>query len=296
MAPTSDIAVFVRTIDLGSFAAVAEERGLTSSGVSRIVSRLEARLGAKLIHRTTRRLVLTQEGETFLSHARGILSAMEAAEADVASVNGRPRGLVRVNSGTAFARHKLLSLLPEFTTAYPDITIDLSVNDRRIDPVAEQTDVTIRIGPLADSDLIRVGLGEVRRIIAASPRYLARHGRPERPSDLLAHNCLQLTGLTRLKDWPLFEDGKRILLPVTGSLRSDSAEALLDMALAGLGIIRVGDFLGAAALADGRLEPLLCDCHDDDPQPISALILPGRQSMPRVRCFIDFLKERLIRP
>ena len=292
MPPISDIAVFLRTMELGSFAAVSQELGLTSSGVSRIVSRLEDRLGAKLIHRTTRRLVLTPEGETYLPHARGILSAMETAAADVASVRGRPRGLIRVNTGTAFAKHKLLPLLPEFMSVYPDISLDLSVGDRRIDPFAEQADITIRVGPLADSELVRVGLGEVRRVIAASPDYLSRHGVPRCPEDLRSHNCLQLAGNARLTNWPLLEDGKRILLPVTGTLRSDSADALLEMALAGMGVIRVGDFLGEAALADGRLVPLLSDCHDDDPQPISALILPGRQSIPRVRCFIDFLKAR----
>ena len=295
MHPVSDIAVFVRTIELGSFAAVSQELGLTSSGVSRIVSRLEDRLGAKLLHRTTRRLVLTPEGEAYLPHARGILAAMETAEADVASVRGRPRGPIRVNSGTAFAKHKLVPLLPAFMAAYPDITLDLSVGDRRIDPFAEQADVTIRVGPLADSELIRIGLGEVRRVIAASPDYLARHGVPRCPEDLRHHNCLLLTGNTRLAKWPLFDGGRQVSLAVEGTLRSDSADALLEMALAGMGIIRVGDFLGEAALADGRLLPLLSDCHDDDPQPISALILPGRQSVPRVRCFIDFLKAQTAR-
>lgn len=131
----SDIACFVRTVDLGSFAAVGAEIGLTASGVSRIVTRLEDRLGVKLLHRTTRRLALTPEVETFLAHARGILSAVEAAEAAVASTHGRARGHIRLNSGTAFAKHKLARLLPDFFAQYPDITIDLSVSDQRIDPI-----------------------------------------------------------------------------------------------------------------------------------------------------------------
>src|SRR3954454_23839743 len=179
MHPVSDVAVFVRTVDLGSFAAVGAEIELTASGVSRIVTRLERRLGTKLLHRTTRRLVLTQEGETFLLHARGILAAVEAAEADVASVDGRLRGHMRINSGTAFARHRLARLLPQFMNQYPEITGDLSVSDQRIDPISGQIDVTIPGGPLADSSLIAVRLGEVGRIIAASPRYLERHGTPK---------------------------------------------------------------------------------------------------------------------
>ena len=134
-AGSSDIACFVRTVDLGSFAAVGAEIGLTASGVSRIVTRLEDRLGVKLLHRTTRRLALTPEVETFLAHARGILSAVEAAEAAVASTHGRARGHIRLNSGTAFAKHKLARLLPDFFAQYPDITIDLSVSDQRIDPI-----------------------------------------------------------------------------------------------------------------------------------------------------------------
>lgn len=289
----SDIGCFVRTVDLGSFAAVGIEIGLTPSGVSRIVTRLEDRLGVKLIHRTTRRLALTPEGETFLAHARGILSAVEVAQAAVASTHGRARGHVRLNSGTAFAKHRLARLLPDFIAQYPDITIDLSVSDQRIDPISERVDVTIRVGPLADSELIAVRLGEVRRVIAASPRYLAVHGTPSKPADLLQHNCLLLSGFSRLSQWPLFENGKRVLIAAKGNVTSDSAELLLDLALAGIGILRLGDFLGEAALAQGQLIPLLADCHDDDPQPITALLLPDRQSIPRVRALVDFLKARL---
>lgn len=288
--PIPDLSAFVRTIDLGSFAAVGAEAGLTASGVSRIVSRLERRLGVALLHRTTRRLVLTQEGETFLAHARSILAAVEAAEADVASVHGRPRGPIRVNSGTAFARRRLAPRLPQFMEQYPEIRIDLSVSDHRIDPFSEQVDVTIRVGPLIDSDLIAVRLGEIRRIIVGSPRYLERHGVPEQPADLMRHNCLQLSGTSRLAQWPMFEDGKPVAIPVNGTVRSDSAELLLDLALAGAGLIRLGDFLGEEALKEGRLVPLLSHCHDADPQPITALILPGRQAIPRVRAFIDFLR------
>jgi DNA-binding transcriptional LysR family regulator len=287
----SDLAVFVRTIDLGTFAAVGAESGLTASGVSRILTRLERRLGAKLLHRTTRRLVLTQEGETFLVHARGILAAVEAAEADVASTHGRPRGHIRINSGTAFARHRLARLLPQFMNQYPEITVDLSVSDHRIDPITDQIDVTIRVGPLADSSLIAVRFGEVGRIIAASPRYLERHGIPKQAADLARHNCLQLSGFSRLAQWPMFDAGKRVMIPVQGSIRSDSADFLLDLAVAGVGLVRLGDFLGEAALSDGKLVPLLTHCHDPDPQAITALILPGRQAIPRVRAFVDFLKS-----
>ena len=292
MHPMSDIALFVRTVDLATFAAVGAEAGLTASGVSRVVTRLERRLGAKLLHRTTRRMVLTQEGETFLTHARGILAAVEAAEADVASTFGRPRGHVRVNAGTAFARHRLAPLLPLFMQRYPDITVDLFVHDQRIDPITDQIDITVRVGPLSDGALIAVRLGEVKRIIAASPHYLERHGTPRQAADLMQHNCLLLSGFSRLAQWPMFEGGKRVMMAVKGSISSDSADVLLDLALVGAGLVRLGDFLGEAALSEGRLIPVLAQCHDPDPQPITVLILPGRQTIPRVRAFVDFLKSQ----
>ena len=293
MHPTSDIAYFVRTVDLGTFAAVGAEAGVTASAVSRIISRLEARLGAKLLHRTTRRLILTQEGETFLVHARGILSAVEVAESAVASTHGRPRGHIRLNTGSAFAKHRLANLLPAFIGQYPDITIDVSVTDRRIDPVADQIDVTVRVGPLSDSDLVAIRVGEVRYIIAASPDYLKEWGVPRNATDLVRHNCLLLSGFSRLSQWPMFEAGRSILVPVRGNITCDSHSVLLDLALSGVGIVRLADYLGEAALADGRLVPLLTSCHDDDPQPITALLLPGRQSIPKVRVLIDYLKSKL---
>jgi DNA-binding transcriptional LysR family regulator len=290
MQTIDDIAIFVRTVNLGTFAAVGSESGLSASAVARIVTRLEARLGTKLLARTTRRLTLTQEGEIYLRHAKAIMAAIEVAAAEVSTSRSRPRGLVRINTGTAFARHKLVGWLPAFQAQYPDITLDLTVSDQRGDPALGQTDITIRVGPLADSGLVLVPLGTVSRIIAASPDYLARHGTPQQPRDLLAHNCLLLSGFARLAQWPMVEGSKRVMLPVQGNITADSADVLLDMALRGIGIARFGDFLAESAIAGGRLVPLLADCHDTDPTPISALVLPGRQNIPRVRAVIDFLK------
>ncbi len=288
-----DLSIFVRSIERGSFAAVAGETGLSPSAVSKIISRLEDRLGVKLMHRTTRRLVLTQEGETYLDHARRILAAIEAAEAAVTAARGLPRGLIRINTGTAFAKHRLLPVLPAFTKAYPDIQFELTISDQRIDAVAAQVDVTVRVGPLDDSQLIARQIGTVKRIITASPAYLKRSGLPRCPADLAKHNCLVLSGFTRLAEWPLIEDGRRKLFRVSGSLKCDSADMLLDLAVAGYGIVRLGEFLGEEAIAQGRLVRLLEDVHEADPQPISALMLPGRAALPRVRAFIDFLVDRL---
>ncbi len=293
MSGSGDYAIFVRTVELGSFASAAVETGLSPSAVSKLILRMEDRLGVKLLHRTTRRLVLTQEGETYLAHCRLILAAIETAEADVTASRGQPRGLIRVNVGTAFAKHRLIPLLPEFSARFPEITLELSITDRRIDPIADQIDVTVRVGPLGDSPLLARRIGTVERIITASPVYLERHGKPTRPSDLLHHNCLVLTGFARLAEWPMIDDGARTLIAVKGTLTCDSADALLDLAVAGFGIVRLGDFLGEEALATGALVRLLDDCHEPDAQPINALILPGRQALPRVRAFIDFLAEAM---
>lgn len=290
MPPTDPIAIFVKTVDLGTFAAAGLACGLTASATARIVTRLEAHLGAKLLHRSTRRLVLTQDGESYLPHARAALAAMASGEAEMAASRGQLKGLIRVNTGSAFARHRLTRLLPAFHAQYPDVTLDLTVSDHRMDPEATQTDVTVRVGPLQDSGLILKPLGTVRRVIVASPGYLARCGVPRVPTDLLRHNCLLHSGQARLAQWPMVQDGRRVLLPVTGAMRSDSADLLHDLAVAGVGIVRLGDFLGEQALADGRLVPLLAAHHDDDPTPISALVLPGRQNVARVRAFLTLLE------
>ncbi|MGJ4952078.1 LysR family transcriptional regulator [Bradyrhizobium sp. HKCCYLS20291] len=214
----SDIAVFVRIIELGTFAATAAELRMTSSGVSRIITRLEGRMGARLLHRSTRRLLLTQEGERFLQHARPIVAALEQARSAVAHARGKPCGTVRINVGTAYAKHGLAPMLPKLLKQFPDVHIELSVDDRRINPIAEQIDITVRVGPLDDSSLLAVKIGEVRRTIAASPKYLRAHGRPRRPSDLLKHNCLLLAGFSRLAQWPMLDAGRKILVPVKGSV------------------------------------------------------------------------------
>ncbi|MGP1256302.1 MAG: LysR family transcriptional regulator [Kiloniellales bacterium] len=292
MKPGYEISVFLDVVERGSFAAVAETMGLTPPGVSKIVSRLEDHLGVKLLQRSTRRLALTPEGEIYAARAREIVGALTAAEAEVTAGRNRPRGTLRVNTGSAFAKLRLARWLPEFVARYPEITVDLSVTDRRVDLAAEGIDLAIRVGPLSDSSLVGRRLGEVRRVIAASPDYLVRQGTPRRPQDLLQHNCLLLSGFARLAKWPFLVKGRRVALPVGGSLTSDNAECLYELALGGAGIVRLGDFLGEEALADGRLLPLFETSHDPEPRPITILTPPALQRLPRIRAFMDFLQEK----
>ncbi|MDP3527654.1 MAG: LysR family transcriptional regulator [Hoeflea sp.] len=290
-AASDEIAIFVRVVERGGFAAAAEETGLTPSGISKAVTRLEDRLGVKLLQRTTRRLMLTAEGETLLVRGREILAAIEATEAEVMAARGKPRGTIRVNMGTAYAKHRMAPVLPEFRARYPEIDLVVSVADRRIDVIGEQVDVAIRTGPLTDSSLVARRLGEARRVIAASPAYLARHGAPEQASDLARHTCLAISGLARLSEWPLTVDGRVTSVPIKPAVTCDNADILAEMALAGLGIVRLASFVIEDALADGRLVALLTDSHVSEAVPITALMPPGRQHLPRVRAFVDFLVE-----
>ncbi len=297
MSRPDEMAAFVRILDKGGFAPAARDLGLTPSALSKLVARLEARLGVRLLTRTTRRLSPTPEGEGYAARARDILALIEAAEADAAAGRARPRGHLRVNTGTAFAKHRLVPALPDFFARYPEITLDLCVTDRRVDLVAELADVLLRVGPLDDSSLVARKLAEGQRVICAAPAYLARRGAPRRPEDLLDHDCLVLHGLARLTAWP-FRAGAAAgaagirTLAVRGRATTDSAEALRDMALAGLGVVRVTEFLVAGDLAAGRLVPLLGAEHVSEEVPVWAVMAPGRQRMPRVQAFVDFVAER----
>ncbi|WP_299284019.1 LysR family transcriptional regulator [uncultured Tateyamaria sp.] len=286
-----EIAAFVRVHETGSFAAAAQDDGRTASGLSRMVSRLEDALGVRLMHRSTRRLFLTSEGERFLDHAYSVLATLEAAQAELSEATGETSGTLRVNCGSAFAHHRLAPMLPAFLAAHPKVRVEIAVSDRRVDVLDERVDVAIRVGRLEDSDLHAVPLGTVRRVIAASPDYLMRRGTPQTPQDLKQHDCLLLAGFPHQTRWPMLEDGRPLIVSVSGPVVSDTAETLLRLAEAGAGIVRLGDFLGADALEARRLVPLLVNVHDDDPSPITALIPPGQTALPRVRAFIAFLKD-----
>lgn len=291
-ASSDDIALFLRVVELGSFAAVAEQTSLTPSGVSKTISRLEDRLGVRLLQRTTRKLTLTPEGETLMARGRPILLAMEAMEAEVTAARGKPRGLIRVNTGNAFAKHRLVPALPTFRERYPEVQIQLSIEDRRVDVIGQQLDVVIRTGPLSDSALVARKIGEARRLICASADYVRRFGAPRTPEDLADHRCLILSGHERLTEWPFQTDGRVSSVRVTGDLACDNANVLYDMVRAGLGITRLSSFLMAEELASGEVVSLMEDRHVSEPVSVTALTPPGRQTLPRVRALIDFLIEQ----
>lgn len=285
--------IFVSVVDRGSFALAARDFDLTPSAVSKIVTRLERHLGVQLLTRTTRRLALTSEGGTYLLRCREILAAIEAAESELTLSKERPRGRLCVSAGTAVGRHQIVQLLPEFLEQYPDITVDLRITDRRVDLVAENVDVAVRAGALTDSSLLARKVAVARRTICASPAYLAKYGTPKRPADLRTHNCITIAGFPHLRRWPFRAPDGIQRVEVSGNLTTDSADAMLDLAIAGHGVVRMVDIHLTDVIRQGLLVPLLSKQHVDEPTPIWAVSPPGRNQVPRVRVFLDFLANHL---
>jgi DNA-binding transcriptional LysR family regulator len=290
---SSEMNAFVRVVEKGSFAAAAQDLSLTPSAVSKIVTRIEQRLGVQLLARTTRRLALTAEGEAYFRRCQEILAAIEAAEAEVASSSTRLQGSIRINAGTAIGRYQIARMLPDFTARHPGITVELGVTDRLIDLIAENVDVAIRTGTLPDSSLVARKIGEARRVICAGPHYLERHGTPTSPGDLLRHNCLLISNVAHLARWPFHTPEGINNLAVRGDITSDSGDALLDLALRGHGIMRALELPAADYVRRGELVVLLADVHVSEAIPIWAVTPPGRNRVPRVRAFLDFLVEML---
>ena len=290
-AASAEMNAFVRVAERGSFVAAATDLGLTPSALSKLVTRIEDRLGVRLLTRSTRKLALTAEGELFVARSRDILASIEAAEAEVTAASERPRGHLRVSVGTAVAKQILGPALPVFLDRYPDITVELHVSDRQADLVAEQIDVAIRSGALGDSTLVARKLSEATRVITASPLYLEKQGAPRVPADLLQHNCLTLPG-PAWSQWPFHTHEGINRLAVSGSFTSDNADLLFDMAVSGLGIARLADFMVARAVREGALVRLLEDSHVPESFPIHALTVPGRHRAPRIRAFVEFVAEQ----
>jgi DNA-binding transcriptional LysR family regulator len=290
---SSEMAIFQRVAERGSFAGAAEDAGLSPSAVAKLISRLEARLGVRLINRTTRRLALTAEGEIYLEHVRDILAAIESAEADISSARLSPRGHLRVHTFPVIAVHHLVPVLQDFFGRYPKITFDFLVTNRTVDILGENVDISLRMGALSDSALVARKIVDLSRIVCASPGYLARHGRPLHPADLVQHSCLTLSRNPGSATWPFRVDGEMVQVQVKGPVSADSADMLLGLAMEGAGILRLSEHVVADAIHKGQLEPLLQDAQDPEKYPLWALLPPGRHQAPKVRAFLDFLIERL---
>lgn len=287
-----EMEVFAEVVAQGSFAAAGRRLGLTPSAVSKLVSRTEARLGTRLLVRTTRALRLTPEGELYHQRAAAILAEIDEAERLIADGGAvEPQGLLRVNATVPFGSRMVLPLVPEFLARYPKVRLDLTLTDSMIDVVGEGADIAIRTGRLADSGLKARKLHETPKVVAASPAYLGRFGRPLVPADLDRHNCIGFTVRRELAAWP-FRDGE--MLRVTGNCRVNNGESARQLALDGVGLIRVGYFHIAADLAAGTLVRVLAEHQaPEDVEEIHAVFAGHRHLASRIRAFLDFLTGRL---
>ena len=290
-----EMEVFMRAVGLGSFSAAGRQLGLSPSAVSKLITRIEDRLGTRLLVRSTRALQLTPEGEVYLERAGRILGEIEEAERVVTSGGSAvPRGPLRVSASVAFGASHIVPHMAEFLALYPGIELDLSLTDSVIDLYQERADVAIRSGKLRDSSLVARKILEIRRVVVASPAYLERHGTPQVPADLAAHNCLRFNFLANRDEW-IFRDpetGENFAQRIGGNMLGNNGPTLRRLCLDGLGLIRSGRFQVERDITEGRLVPVLERFNPRDIETIHAVFAGHGHLAARIRAFIDFLADK----
>jgi DNA-binding transcriptional LysR family regulator len=290
---SGEMEAFVQVVDKGGFSAAARQLCMTPSAVSKLVTRLEARLGTRLVNRSTRKLQLTPEGTTFYEQSTRVLADMDEAERGAAA-GAMPRGRVSINASMPTAHRLLLPLVPAFHERYPDISLDITLTDRIVDLLDERTDVAIRWGALASSQLVARHLGDTAQLIVGSPAYLARHGTPRTLQELEAHQRLAHTFKRNMHYWPVRVDGQIQQLPITGYARASDGEALRHLVLAGAGLARMSMFHIRRDLDAGRLVTVAEDLNPGEREPIHAVFVGRGGRLPaRVRVLLDFLVEQV---
>ena len=287
----SDIVAYVRVVEAHSFVAAAQTLGMSPSAISKAVSRLEERLGARLLNRTTRSLSLTDVGASFYERCREAMAQLDHAESEVSESRGVPRGRLRVDVPVSLGRRIIVPALPRFIAQYPEISVHMSMNDRVLDLVQEGVDAALRIGNLGDSSLVARRIGQLRGFTCASPEFIERYGAPNDPTDLSPEHCLQMfkVGNNQTRDW-LFRKGdvEHKITPAARLAFSDP-ESAVAAAVSGAGFVRSLDFTVEAQIAAGLLQPVLEDWNDGAYWPVSVVYPQHRQPTAKIRAFIDFV-------
>lgn len=287
-----DLEVFTLVAETRSFSAAGRLLSVAPSSVSRVVDRLEARLGVRLLLRTTRALTVTAEGATYLASARRILADLKETEQLIVDQNS-PRGRLRISASILYGKTFLLPLLKDFTHRHPGILVDINLTDTVVDISAGQADVALRLGPLADAPLTARRLGKTRKVIVASPDYLSRRGVPGAPEDLYAHDCIDFNFKRAATGWPFLKDGHEYALKIKGSVETNNGDTQRQLALEGLGVARVCAETVQHAIEAGRLVPLLETFNPGDGEEVHVVFMGGPHLPARVRCFVDYVVKCL---
>lgn len=289
----TDIAVFARVVECGSFTAAAERLSLSKSVVSKYVTRLEERLGARLLNRTTRRLSLTEIGRAFYQRSQQGLREIEEAEAEVSLLQGEPRGILRINAPMSFGVMHLAPAIPDFLERYPELQVDIHFDDRKVDVIEEGFDVSVRISELADSSLVARRIGPCLHTVVAAPEYLQRYGTPLSPEDLHKHSIVSYQYQDSAQQWEFMDsEGKSTMVPVNGAIQMNNSMAMREAVINGAGIMRTPTFVVGDDISRGRLHPLLNNFKTLELS-IYAVYPQRRHLSPKVRAYVDFLVERI---
>jgi LysR family transcriptional regulator, regulator for bpeEF and oprC len=284
------LAIFVKVAERLSFVRAATDLGITQSGVSNAIARLEDQIGTRLLARTTRKVSLTEHGAAFFERCRQALAEIEEAELVLKDAQLKPSGNLHVDMPVSFGRLKMVPLLGAFQALYPDIKLRVTFNNRYIDLVEEGVDVSIRLGRLHDSSLIARRLTGAQYSVVAAPRYFAKHGKPKRSADLAGHNCIAFTFREgrHARDWRFIEAGVEITFTPKGTMSFSDGAAVCDAAIAGYGLAQLQDYFADDAVAAGKLEVVL-DKFKPQVEPIWVVYPQARHLTPKVRVFVDFI-------
>ncbi len=284
--------VFAAVVDAGSFAAAADRLDMSRAMTSKYVISLEDHLGTRLLNRTTRRLSVTESGSAFYERCVQIIADVTEAEQVAGHLSAVPRGTLKIAMPLAFGLHRLGPVIADYVSAYPEVKLDISLSDRKVDLIEEGFDVAIRIGTLPESGLIARKLGSDRTIVCASPAYLKRHGTPKKPEDLAAHSCLGYTYTNSGGEWRLKNRGKEVAVRSDGAIKADNGDMLRLAALSGAGLIFQPLFIVSDDLQAGRLVQVLAEYASAE-LGIYAIYPSRKHLSAKVRTFVDFLVERL---
>lgn len=291
-----ELALFARVAELGSLSAVARERDVPVSQVSRTLARLEKACSARLMHRSTHGLALTEEGRTFLEYSKRAVAALEELEGQFAERTGEPRGAVRVASSTVIAQYQLLPSLHGLAQRHPHVTVELEVGDRMVDMAREGVDIAIRTVVNLPETVVARQLGVLGRALYAAPAYAETAGLPQRPEQLLQHRLVTNTAVPMLNDWPFLVDGQAATLRMQGHWRANDTNMAAAMVLQGLGIGRLATLAGDVLVREGKLVPVLAGFVDRKQVPIYAVTLGARHRLPKIRACIDYWAEWFAQP